>query len=290
MSEVVHKIYIFILFGIVIAVIVLLSVFGIDFYLTDVEQRFFHEQNDLLKPGGTLGHGIGIVGFFLLIIGVFGYILKKRVRKVSPLSAGPKYGLEFYLFLSFLGAVFVLFHSAFRFGGLASYGFWSMVLVLLSSVIGWFLYLQIPRTPSGKEMTEEELQLKKQKINSILQSKFLLDEDFIVFINHALSAEIGFYENSGFFNFYKRFSYEHELVNSIESELNARNVSKKELKTIVKYIHAEIVLNRKNAWLPTMRRYLKYWNVVHLTLAIIMLLLITLHVVVAILFGYKWIF
>lgn len=290
MSEIVHKIYVFILIGIVLAVIVLLSVFGIDYYLTDVEERFFHEQNDLLKPSGTLGHGAGILGFLLLNIGVFGYLIKKRVRRSSAMSTGVKYGLEFYLFLSVLGAVFVLFHSAFRFGGIASYGFWSMVLVIFSGVIGWFLYLQIPRTNAGKEMTEEEQELKKNKINSILQSKYLLDDEFVVFINHALSAEIGFYQKSGFFAFYKRFSYERELVNSIKSELNARNVPKHELRRIVKYIHAEIVLNRKNAWHSTMQRYLKYWHIVHLTLSIIMLLLTTLHIVVAVLFGYKWIF
>ncbi len=46
----------------------------------------------------------------------------------------------------------VLYHTAFKFGGIVSVSFWSMVLVVLSGVVGRFIYVQIPRTIQGQEL------------------------------------------------------------------------------------------------------------------------------------------
>jgi hypothetical protein len=39
-----------------------------------------------------------------------------------------------------------------------------------------------------------------------------------------------------------------------------------------------------------MQDYLRYWHVAHLPFALVMLFIMIIHVVVAVLFGYKWIF
>ena len=68
-----------------------------------------------------------------------------------------KYLLEFHIFLCTLGPIMVLFHTTFKFGGIVSVGFWSMVLVVLSGVIGRFIYTQIPRTIEGRELSLSEV-------------------------------------------------------------------------------------------------------------------------------------
>ena len=47
-----------------------------------------------------------------------------------------KHWLEFHIFLCTVGPLLVLYHTAFKFGGIVSVSFWSMVLVVLSGVAG----------------------------------------------------------------------------------------------------------------------------------------------------------
>jgi len=39
-----------------------------------------------------------------------------------------------------------------------------------------------------------------------------------------------------------------------------------------------------------MQEFLRYWHVAHLPFALIMLVIMIVHIIVALLFGYKWIF
>lgn len=49
--------------------------------------------------------------------------------------------------------ILVLFHTTFKFGGIVSIAFWSMVIVVLSGVVGRFLYIRLPRDWQGREFT-----------------------------------------------------------------------------------------------------------------------------------------
>jgi hypothetical protein len=68
-----------------------------------------------------------------------------------------KYWLEFHIFLCSLGPVMILFHTAFKFGGIVSISFWSMIAVVVSGIIGRFIYIQIPRTIEGRELSLNEV-------------------------------------------------------------------------------------------------------------------------------------
>jgi uncharacterized membrane protein len=144
-----HKIYVTSLVSIVIAVTVFLIFNGASYYATSMEERFYHESHSALKPNGLVGHGLGIIGTLLILIGVFGYMARKRFRTLNRIGV-LKHWLEFHIFLCTLGPIMVLFHTAFKFGGIVSISFWSMVAVVASGVLGRFIYLQIPRTIHGR--------------------------------------------------------------------------------------------------------------------------------------------
>ena len=111
--------------------------------MTPLEERFYHPDHENFKPSGLFGHGLGIVGTLLILIGVFIYIARKRYQFLSRYGR-VKYWLEFHIFLCTLGPIMVLFHTAFKFGGIVSISFWSMVAVVISGVIGRYIYIQIP--------------------------------------------------------------------------------------------------------------------------------------------------
>lgn len=78
MTPFAHKIYIATLVSIVVICTGLLFFYGGSYYGTSLEERFYHQDHKLLKPSGIYGHGLGIVGTLLIIIGVFGYIIRKK--------------------------------------------------------------------------------------------------------------------------------------------------------------------------------------------------------------------
>lgn len=156
MSPLAHRIYIATLTSIVVLTGAFLAWKGIPYYMTPLEERFYHPDHDWFKPSGVFGHGLGIVGTLLIVIGVFGYIARKKHPTWARFGR-LKYWLEFHIFLCSLGPVMILFHTAFKFGGLVSVSFWSMVAVVASGIIGRFIYIRIPRTIEGRELSLGEV-------------------------------------------------------------------------------------------------------------------------------------
>ena len=119
MSVLAHKIYIGFLSVIVLLTLIALTRYGMQYYNTTLEERFYHPDHDLLKPSGALGHGLGILGSLFMIIGVSTYMARKRFRWMLRLGK-LEHWLEFHIFLCTLGPIMVLFHTAFKFGGIVA--------------------------------------------------------------------------------------------------------------------------------------------------------------------------
>ncbi len=264
MTQTAHKVYIYTLGAIVVAVTIYLYVLGQTYYATSLEERFYHPDYKSLKPSGTIGHGLGIVGTLLIVVGVFGYQARKYMRSLANLGV-LKYWLEFHIFLCTLGPIMILFHTSFKFGGIVSISFWSMVAVVASGVLGRFIYLQIPRTMQGKELSLHEIEHKKQEINRTI-SAYVNGDQLNVILEMATGPK-----NKAL---YLQIINEYSIKSKIRSKLQTIGVSRDNLHTAVSLIGEEISINRKMARLHTMQKYFKYWHVAHLPFAIIMLIII----------------
>jgi hypothetical protein len=275
MTKTGQKIYIYTLAAIVVAVTIYLYVLGQTYYATSLEERFYHPDHKALKPSGSMGHGLGIVGTLLILIGVFGYQARKYMRSLANLGV-LKYWLEFHIFLCTLGPIMILFHTSFKFGGIVSISFWSMVAVVASGVLGRFIYLQIPRTIQGKELSLTEIDDKKQEINNTISAYVNGDQ-----LNDILALTEGPTSKSLIMQIINEYS----IKSKIRSKLEALGVSKENLHTAVSLIGEEISINRKMARLQTMQKYFKYWHVAHLPFAIIMLIIMVIHVIVTQAYG-----
>ncbi len=140
-----------------LAALAVLIYLGRSYYSLPIEERFFHPMYEMLKPSGYLGHGFGITGTLLILIGLFSYMARKHL-KIFWSWGLLKHWLEFHIFLCTLGTLLVLFHTTFKFGGLVSIGFWSLMIVWFSGLIGRFIYIQIPRTIEGRMLSMQEVQ------------------------------------------------------------------------------------------------------------------------------------
>ena len=168
----------------------------------------------------------------------------------------------------------VLFHTAFKFGGIVSIAFWSMVAVVLSGVVGRFIYIQIPRTIEGRELTLNEVKNMKTDLAEALDEQLQLDENTkqsIIDISNSEKSS----SNS---------------VRQLKKLLTKQGFPKDDKNYILKLVKDDISLSGKIARLQKMQQLFKYWHVAHMPFALIMLVIVIIHIAITLAFGYKWIF
>lgn len=265
MSPKIHKLYIgfFVLITLIITIVI--AVKGYSYYIYNVADRFHHPDYHTLKPSGFLGHGYGIVGTLLILFGISVYMIRKRVKRFSRIGV-LKYWLEFHIFLCTLGPILILYHTSFKFGGIVSVSFWSMVAVVISGVIGRYIYLQIPRTIEGREMSLKEVNSVQSELKQRLVSDFGIEADL-------------FNDVPG----QKRLS-----ASDLKKEL--KRLDKKDIKKAVHFFKSANRLSYRIRRLERMQNLFRYWHVAHLPFALIMLIIMVIHVVITLLFGHRWVF
>ena len=124
MTRTSHSIYIGFLSAVVVFTFFVITYYGFAYYKLPLEERVYDTGHGLFKPSGVFGHGYGILGSFFIIAGVSLYMARKRFRSMLRMGL-LKHWLEFHIFLCTLGPLLILFHTAFKFGGLVAISFWS---------------------------------------------------------------------------------------------------------------------------------------------------------------------
>ena len=165
-----------------------------------------------------------------------------------------------------------------------------MVAVVLSGIIGRFIYIQIPRTIQGRELSLVEIKSMKDDMNHNLRVKYGL-EDAVYEQLMAATQHHSEIRRAGLINLATGgIKYNNEVKNQINRILKATNLTVKEKKAVIRVVKHEMTMNARISRLHTMQMLFKYWHVAHLPFALIMLVIMVIHVAITIAFGYKWIF
>ena len=291
MNKSLHRIYVVLFIVVGVGVTLLLGVYGYQYYTTPLEERFFQSNYDLLKPSGVLGHGFGIIGSLMMIFGVAIYMIRKRVRSFFNLGF-LKHWLEFHIFLCTVGPILVLYHTAFKFGGIVAVSFWSMVAVVASGVVGRFIYVQIPRTIQGKELNVNEMNEMNENLTDKLRAEYLIDGNILAKLDiHSHTdkyKQVGF--GTSFVMMIQDYFGTRSVLHQIKRELRHLNLRGVKEKEIIRISRSKLTLSRKIGMLRTTQKLFRYWHIVHLPFAITMFVIMFIHIAVTIIFGYKWIF
>ena len=104
-----------------------------------------------IPPASELfGHGMGIVGFILMLMTETLYSLRKRSRSVrwGRMSTW----LQLHIFTGIVGPYMVLLHTSWKFNGLAGVTTLLTVIIVFSGFIGRYIFTRIPRTMDGLEI------------------------------------------------------------------------------------------------------------------------------------------
>lgn len=266
--------------SVVVAITYYLAFTGYSYYALPLEERFYHPQYAWFKPSGVMGQGLGILGTFLIAFGVAIYIARKRYGFLAKLIR-LKYLLEFHIFLCTLGPILIVFHTTFKIGGIISVAFWSMLAVVLSGVIGRFIYIQIPRSIEGRELSIQEVQAKRNADEEALRNNQSLSEDIVnLILSNNQEQKWGL----------KTYFINRSKIGVLRKSMRLTSLSLTEREAIVNLAKEEMSLASKIGRLQQMQKLFKYWHVVHMPFAIIMLVIVLIHIAVSLTLGYKWIF
>lgn len=260
-----------------------------DYYSLPLIERPHHEAHKEYKPGGVVGHGLGIIGSGLIIL-LLTYSLRKRIksfRKFGKLSIW----LNYHIFFGIAGPILVTLHTAFKFGGLVSIAYWSMVAVALSGFIGRYIYVKIPRRISGTELTMDEIEQKQNDLTRQMIEDFSLTTKHLTYLETISAIEkIKKRGLLGVFTFVFHDTFGRISLRSKLFKLGREmNIDRSQIHSFYTLTLKRIRYARQIAFWSSAHKLFHYWHVIHRPFAYTMIVIMIIHTSLAITFGYTWI-
>ena len=263
-----------------LAVWVLSDLGGWSYYTSPLRVRGYAAPHRVLRPSGAVAHPLGVAGLLLLLVPVL-YAVRKRWSRLS--RAGSIRGwLEVHIFCGIVGPALITFHTSFKFNGIISVAYWSMVAVMASGFVGRYLFVRIPKSIRGVELTHDEIRERAEDLKRELD---------------ASSLQPGALE--------RVHEYERELeplavgsmlgpvavrirLRRMRAGLRRAGADRRLAASVTAAIGERVLLLRRLARLNRTKRLFSMWHVFHLPLVYVMFAIATLHVGVAIYLGYSW--
>ncbi len=253
-----------------------LTLFGWDYYTSAPVKRVRHALHPVLRQSGTVGHALGIFGALFMIL-LLAYSLRKRVGFMRTWGHLDTW-LNAHIFLGLAGPALVLFHTVFRFGGLVGLSFWAMAVVVASGIVGRYIYRMIPRSLSGMELGQIELEA--EEIGLTFEIRKLLPP------SHAfweILAGLDRERQEGAFSGRLKI----RLNKALKGE---RGIAPRDRRSLVKLIIARQSLLRRKQLMERTMKVLHFWHLLHFPFVVLLFLLLALHVFVTVTMGQRWIF
>lgn len=264
---------------------------GWQYYQLPIAERVNHEEaHTIFGAAGLVGHGLGILAG-ILFLGLFMYVFRKHLRFMRSWGR-LNIWLRYHIFMGVSAPILATIHSAFKFQGVISVGYYSMMAVALSGFIGRYLYGHIPRRKSGEELTLRQVHLDRAETIRRLEFEFgLKGSDIQRLVAFSTPQEI---EKWGILNLFRIF------WDDVSRWFRARRLAEyfqhkyglppSEVRYLTRAISKQRMLVQRIAFLEIVHKVFHWWHVIHKPFAYTVLVILVLHVALTVSFGYTWIF
>jgi hypothetical protein len=279
------------------ASVVALSVYGFSYYRLSLEARPFSPLHAWLKPSGSIGLKLGMIGFGLYCI-LFIYPIRKRVKWLGKIGK-TRHWLDFHVLVGILAPVLITFHASFKLAGIAGVAYWIMIAVALSGFIGRYIYAQIPRSLNAVELSLGELagqvtdlaaQLARQNLFQAGDLSALLrvptpDEVRAMTLGQMLWAifRLDLMRPLLIARLRRRILHGWRLVTTLGGLLASNQA---DLETVISAVRRQAGLRVKMAFLDRTEQIFHLWHVIHRPFSYSFAVLVVIHVGVVLMMGY----
>lgn len=258
---------------------------GKDFYLSDLESRVEHSAYDSLRPGGLVGHGYGIVGTVLILANLL-YLARRRLARWSLGSMAS--WLHLHVFTGLVGSLLILFHSAFQFRTpIAQITAISLGVVVATGIAGRYLYALTPR-PDRAALQQALAALDElipgcsARVHHALAIHKVTQVDTHRWLPAKLAAVPKWAAEARSRGFLVSYVIEDTPMDEV-LERKERRRFRKAKRAVRKYATREVIAVGASSLLQS-------WRGFHRLLALFLVLLVPVHIAVAWIYGYRWIF
>ena len=250
-----------------------------DYYWAPIEEQALHLRHDQLRSSGGVGLPLGIAGLLLFLVNL-GYLIRRRVeaRWLGSLRSW----MALHVTSGLLGGGCVLLHSTLSIrsasGGVAAA---ALGIVILTGIIGRYLYSLLPRTIEGRVEELERAQTRFEQLCLSLQDRGVtLDLQPEVVPDHNGRSSLAALPALVLGD--PQVRREHRAVWQKVKRLSLEPGGGVATRRLVRQLlRQRTTLNRYHE----LRRLMASWRFLHRWLALVMLGAIAFHVLVALRFG-----
>jgi hypothetical protein len=293
-----HRIRVFLAWILALAFVLVIASYGMNYYTLNAAERPFSPKHQILRPSGTIGVKLGMVGVLMFFL-IYLYPLRKKWGWLGRMG-NSRHWLDFHIVLGTAAPVIIAFHASFKFGNIAGMAFYSMLMVTLSGFVGRYLYAHIPRGLSAAELSMKEIQEKEEALRKELAEQkatfgFSVDalaelpspaevaktpliasllSMFVLDLRRPFKTSILRLQQAGFgpwvFSGFGLFS--------------TRNLK---LERAIHLAQKQASLSQSIAFLSRTQRIFQLWHVIHRPFSYAFAILAVLHIGIALFMGYR---
>jgi hypothetical protein len=293
-----HRLRVFLAWMLALAVVLVIAGYGWNYYMLSAAQRPFSPKHLLLRPSGTIGVKLGMVGVLMFFL-IYLYPLRKKWGWLGRMG-NSRHWLDFHVVLGTAAPIIIAFHSSFKFGNIAGMAFYSMLMVTLSGFVGRYLYAHIPRGLSAAELSMKEIQEKEEALRKELAEQkatfgFSVDalyelpspaevaktpliasllSMFLIDIKRPFKASLLRLREAGFGAW-------------IFSGFGLFSTRDQKLERAIRLAQKQASLSQSIAFLSRTQRIFQLWHVIHRPFSYAFAILAILHIGIALFMGYR---
>lgn len=267
-----------------VGLVVFVGLGGWTYYRTPLGIRGYAPAHRLLRPSGLVGLPLGVAGA-IAMLSTLPYAARKRFKPLARFGPVSRW-LEVHIFFGTVGPVLVTLHTAFKFNGLISVGYWLMMTVWASGFVGRYLYVRIPKTIRGIELSRDEMEQELAGTRAALLTTPLPPAARAALEEFERSVEAHPGRPPGLLDlFFGELRVRTRLL-LMRRHLRAAGADLSVVDAAVTRAARHATLGRRIAHLQRTRHLFELWHVFHRPLVYGMLVIVGLHVGIAIYLGY----
>jgi hypothetical protein len=274
----------------ILGTLALLNLAGLPYYRLSLGDRARSPWHAWLKPSGIIGQSAGLLALLIFVF-LWLYPLRKKYRALAFTGSVARW-LDIHILAAIGLPLLLAIHASWRFDGIVGLGYYAMLVVCASGVIGRYLYVRIPRSRSGVASTREDVAVERRTLITEIAAETGLDP-FVVeqtlsvssssdsssvmrTLLHLLSDDI------------TRWRLTRALRKRLREASGGTALDSTTLDRVVHLASREISLAQQLRMLDATQRVFRYWHVAHRPFAVTALVAVLVHVAVVVAVGATW--
>jgi hypothetical protein len=245
------------------------------YYFLPMSERPLSAAHELLRSSGRAGLSMGLAGTVLIFLNL-GYLLRRLAFK-ADWAGSLRSWMAFHVFTGIVGPLLILAHSTFVLrSALATIAALALVVVVITGIVGRYIYARTPRSVQGKELELGDLGVQLDAHRAELRKLGLEMGDSA--IPHEPPAYIG-----TFAAMKTLIRGEHEARAELQELRRSVRASEKLAPTADQILPVAERYLRERRWLTRYherRALMANWRFFHRWFAIVMLIIAAFHVLI----------